>query len=75
MYRQKSYDPEKAEKRHEGFQFGTNPMRMDAKESRMVHEEEEERKRNRHAYIRGIQGRDGGAMPSDRDYENEIGAI
>jgi hypothetical protein len=68
------YGSYKYEKRHEEFQLGKNPMQMSAYEQSMVKQEEEERKMACHNYIKGIQGRDGGPMPSDPEW-GEKGAL
>jgi len=58
--------------RHEKFQLGTNPMAMTSFEKELVEKEAAERKRHRHGYIRGIQGRDGGCrtMEYEKEYED-----
>jgi hypothetical protein len=46
---------------HEGFQFGTNPDKASAFEKNLIMLEKKEREMARNKYIKGIQGRDGGA--------------
>ncbi len=53
---------------HEGFQFGTNPMKMSAYEQAMVLKEREERETARKDYVKGIQGRDGGHFPNEKPH-------
>lgn len=47
--------------RHEKFQLGTNPMKMTEFEKSRVELERLERLNARSKYIKGMQGRDGGA--------------
>ncbi len=49
--------------RHEGFQFGTNPMKESDFEKSLIMQEKRERELARERYIEGIQGRDGGKKP------------
>jgi hypothetical protein len=51
--------------RHEKFQFGANPMKMNAFEESLAKKEVADRKKARHDYIKGIQGRDGGCFPEE----------
>lgn len=59
--------------RHEKFQFGTNPMKMNSFEMELADREVYERERAARHYVHGIQGRDGGRceyqqMPSYEEY-------
>jgi hypothetical protein len=46
--------------RHEGFQFGTNPMREDSFEKRLIMQDRVDRKRVKIEQTLGMQGTDGG---------------
>lgn len=57
---QEAVDRASLETRHKEFQFGHNPMEMSPLEMSLAFKEKAERIANRHNYIHGIQGRDGG---------------
>lgn len=50
----------KENKRHDAFQFGSNPMRMSPFERMMAEKEKGERFQAKRKYVQGIQGVDGG---------------
>lgn len=51
---------EKDNKRHDAFQFGSNPMRMSPFEKVMAEKEKAERFQAKRKYVMGVQGVDGG---------------
>lgn len=48
------------EKRHKGFQLGTDPMHMTPFERELVQKDKYDRQMAKDTYVRGIQGVDGG---------------
>lgn len=59
------------EGRHDKFQFGTNPMEMTAFEKSLLAKEKFERDRATEKYVKGIQGKDGGAFPHEQNRDNK----